>query len=128
MRHENTRTTIHQAASVLVGTLRLQTLRILENAGDAMKLNENEKKVLGCLASLEPFDYNDTAFTSFAHISEATELDRKAVRRACRSLTRKGLAVFGTGLCKESGEFAGSGYGATKAGRDLALEMEEGAE
>lgn len=48
-----------------------------------------------------------------------TGLDRKIIRRACRSLARKGLAKCCHGLCDEDGNFRGSGYIATKAGASL---------
>lgn len=74
-----------------------------------MRLNENERKVLG---ELPPWD---DSYVSFAYLSSNTGLDRKAVRRACRSLARKGLAEYGRGLWNDEGP-AGSGYCATKAG------------
>jgi monoamine oxidase len=49
-------------------------------------------------------------------------MNRKRIRRACRSLARKGLAEFHRGLWRESGEPGGSGYGATRAGRVFADE------
>ena len=74
------------------------------------ELNDNEKKVLGALAACEPFDDNDLCYMNFDGISKRTGLDRRVVRLACRSLKRKGLALFGTGLCHEDGTFAGAGY------------------
>ncbi len=46
----------------------------------------------------------------FAPIAQRTGLDRRRVRRACRSLARKGLTQFERGLWTEDGEPAGSGY------------------
>ena len=91
-----------------------------------MKLNENEKKVLMrlCCCPDDP-DYGGRFYANFAGIMQDTKLDRKAVRRACRSLARKGLSEYGKGLCTEDGELAGSGYRATQAGADLMLEIEK---
>jgi len=74
------------------------------------ELTDNEKKVLDTLAACEPFDYDDLCYMNFDGISKRTGLDRRVVRLACRSLKRKGLALFGTGLCHEDGTFAGAGY------------------
>lgn len=85
-----------------------------------MKLNENERKVLVVLADeCEP----DETACGFAHLSMESGLDRKIVRRACRSLTRKGLARYARGLWTEDGEPAGSGYGPTRAGWDFARDI-----
>lgn len=76
-----------------------------------MNLNPDEQKVLNYLASEEE------AYWGFAAIGECVRLDRKTIRRACRSLARKGLTEFKSGLWYEDGGPAGSGYGITKAGR-----------
>jgi len=55
-------------------------------------------------------DTGDFGYRRFDDISANTGLDRRTVRRACRSLTRKGLAEYGRGLWTEDGEPAGSGY------------------
>ena len=60
-------------------------------------------------------------YRSFAGIAQALEIygldwDRARIRRACRSLARKGLAEYMRGLWTEDGEMAGAGYGITKAG------------
>lgn len=68
----------------------------------------------------EPFN-----FLPFAPIVERTCLDRKEVQRACRALASKGLATFEVGLWNDEGRPAGSGYGITKAGRDLVHEWPE---
>ena len=80
-----------------------------------MKLNDNERKVLAAL------NYNEDGicFSGFAFLMEETGLDRKAVRRSCRSLKRKGLAQFASGLWNEDGEPRGSGYAATKEGVEV---------
>lgn len=77
------------------------------------RLNENERKVLNYLVG----DGCDGHYYPFAPIIEHTQLDRQTVRRACRSLRRKGLTDFCFGLWTEDGETAGSGYGATEDGR-----------
>ncbi len=78
----------------------------------APKLNEYEAKVLTVLRD----HAGDFGYLSFATISANTGLERKVVRRACRSLTRKGLAEFARGLCTEDGGMAGSGYAAARVG------------
>lgn len=84
-----------------------------------MKLNDNERKVLEALIQVA-----GEGCLSFAGVSERVEInhdelmDRAIIRRACRSLARKGLAEFHRGLWSDDGEPAGSGYGATKAGCD----------
>ncbi len=80
-----------------------------------IKLNENEARVLGQL--VEYYEHNeDYAYVSFSPLMTHLKLDRAAVRRACRSLKRKGFATFLTGLMTEDGEFAGAGYSATEEG------------
>lgn len=81
-----------------------------------MKINDNERKVLRFLVSEFSDEYG---FYSFAGITAVTRLDRRRVRLACRSLTRKGLLRFGRGLWSDDGEPRGSGYGATKAGAEF---------
>ena len=82
-----------------------------------MKLTDNERAVLAVLA-----DDNHLYF-SFDGIGECLSMDheitltRKEIRRACRSLARKGLAEYSRGLWNDDGVPAGSGYGATKMGR-----------
>ncbi len=82
-----------------------------------INLNKNEKEVLECLEDISSPD--GELCVSFNHISSETKLDRKAVRKACRSLARKGLAGYYRGLMTEDGEVAGSGYSITYAGRDF---------
>jgi hypothetical protein len=79
-----------------------------------MNVNANERKVLQFLVD-EGTDYAGFLAFSFDTICGPTELGRKAVRRACRSLARKGLAEYCRGLWTEDGEPAGSGYCATRA-------------
>ena len=47
---------------------------------------------------------------------DGTPLDRSVIRRAIRSLARKGLAEYHKGLVTEDGEFAGAGYCITNEG------------
>lgn len=77
-----------------------------------MKINDKERTVLEWLAN----EYSeDFGYYSFAPIVHHTKLTRAEVRRACRSLKRKGLTQFCVGLWSDNGP-AGSGYAATKAG------------
>ena len=55
-------------------------------------------------------------YYAFATLASDTRIDRKAVRRACRSLARKGLTKYAKGLWNEDGEPCGSGYGLTDEG------------
>lgn len=76
----------------------------------------NETKVLALLAS----GSEDFGVMSFAGIAGYVRLTRREIRRACRALKRKGLAEFYRGCWSEDGAPAGSGYGATAAGREKA--------
>lgn len=78
-------------------------------------MNDAEKKVLAILAANHRGG-NEFLFCSFSSLGSETNLERKVVRRACRSLARKGYARFASGLWTEDGEPAGSGYGATHDG------------
>lgn len=87
-----------------------------------VSLNGNETKVLEALvAQTRP---EGEMCVAFAYLMGETNLDRPTVRRACRSLARKGLAEFYRGLTNDDGEMAGSGYCASRAGVDL-IEPEE---
>lgn len=81
-----------------------------------MKLNSDAQKVLAFL--VEQYSYEGFGYCPFGTISANTQLERKVVRRACRLLARKGLAEYGKGLWTEDGEPAGSGYSATRAGKE----------
>jgi len=83
-----------------------------------MTLTDNERKVLACLVVCGE-DYAGYNYFAFGAITEPTKLERAVVRRACRSLKRKGLAEFASGLWSEDGEPAGAGYRASAAGVDL---------
>lgn len=70
---------------------------------------------------------NELAYVSedyalyFRSIQNSTGLDRKQVRKACRSLAAKGLASYRRGLAnEEDGMLAGSGYSVTVEGAKLA--------
>ena len=78
-------------------------------------MNAHETTVLAVLA-----DETDEAelYYSFDPIIVRTGLDRKQVRRAVRSLARRGFAVYARGLWTDDGEPAGAGYACTQAGRD----------
>lgn len=78
-----------------------------------MKLNENQLKVLTFLA-----EDTDLCFP-FKTIASHTNLDVKTVRRACRSLARKGLSECIHGLFDDDGFVAGSGYACTWEGKDF---------
>jgi len=77
---------------------------------------QTETKVLALLAS----GSEDFGIMCFSEIAYFIKLNRSEIRRACRSLKRKGLAEFHRGCWTEDGVPAGSGYGATKLGRDYA--------
>lgn len=77
------------------------------------KINDNEKKVLKVLA--EAYHPDEWGAYSFAPLSRLTKLEIKDVRRACRSLAKKGLAVFERTLWNDDGP-AGAGYRASEAG------------
>jgi hypothetical protein len=84
-----------------------------------MKLNDNERIVLTVLAQYANDEFGYFSFAGLAnHLKDdhGIALDRKAIRRACRSLARKGLAEYGRGLWCDDGTPAGSGYGITRSG------------
>ena len=77
-----------------------------------------EHKVLEFLAA----NCGDNQCFPFDPIVLATNFDRKSVRRACRSLARRGYAEYARGLINGRGDFAGSGYGCTRLGLAKAYE------
>lgn len=87
------------------------------------KLNENESAVLAVLVEHGGED-SDFGFIGFAGIANDLPLDRKIIRRACRSLARKGLARYARGLWTEDGTPGGSGYTATRAGIKVREQIE----
>ena len=76
-------------------------------------MNPAEQKVMEFLAEHAG---HDECCWNFAGICEETGLERKVVRRACRSLARKGLAEFHKGLWNDDGKPAGAGYCASRSG------------
>lgn len=80
------------------------------------RVNENERKVLEYLAESWSDEVNCYFFKG---IAEQTKLEIKQVRRACRSLKKKGYAEFVRGLFDDDGMVAGSGYCATRKGAAL---------
>lgn len=80
-------------------------------------LNEKEWKVLKVLAEVyEPDEWGAYAFKGLA---AQTSLEIKEVRRACRSLAKKGLAQYERTLWNEETGPAGAGYRATEEGAAL---------
>ena len=86
-----------------------------------IRLNPAERAVLDILGP-DGGDHDWLAYP-FRPIEAHTGLDRRTVRRACRSLSRKGLAAFERALMTEVGDFAGAGYRATKAGAAIAAAL-----
>jgi len=81
-----------------------------------VRLTDAERAVLTVIGP-DGGEYDWRAW-SFAPLCEETGLERRIVRRACRSLTRKGLAAFEIGLWSEDWDRpAGAGYRSTAAGR-----------
>lgn len=83
-----------------------------------IKVSEFEYLVLKELA--ECF-YDETDWSAFymRGLVAHTKLTLAQVRRSVRALARKGLAAYERGLFDEDGQVAGSGYRATKAGKEL---------
>lgn len=86
-----------------------------------IKLNEDEAK---CLEILDKSYGNDLVY-SFSYYEADTGLDRKRVRRAIRSLARRGFAEYHKGLMDDDGMVAGSGYIGTKKGSDFLQEQQQ---
>ena len=83
----------------------------------APKISERQLKVLEILAAPE---YEEGYGIFFRTIAKRTRLSVPKVRIAVRALARKGLAEYLRGLFDEyDGLLIGSGYTATRAGRDL---------
>lgn len=82
-------------------------------------MNAAETKVLRFLAEQD----RDYGVCPFSSITFATRLNRATVRRACRSLCRKGLTQFYRGCSDDDGRFTGSGYCSTDHGRDEAQKL-----
>jgi len=75
---------------------------------------------LAVLLALDETTCPDEYAVGFAEVQKSTELTRSDVRASCRRLARKGLAEYRRGLLRDDGGVAGSGYGITDAGRELA--------
>ena len=88
-----------------------------------MNLTEKERKVLTALAS-QTIENGELCYGFDSLVEYADGLDRKQIRLGCRSLKRKGLAEFYSGLFNEDGEVAGSGYCISDEGRELADKLE----
>jgi hypothetical protein len=82
-----------------------------------MPINEKEKLVLDVLA--EAYSPDEWGAFAFDNLSGATKLERKEVRRACRSLAKKGFAKYERTLVNDDGDPAGAGYRATEEGAAL---------
>lgn len=82
------------------------------------------KSELSCLQYMAEYGGRDYFF-NFITIMSHVDLTRAQVKRAVRSLARKGLAEFRSGLMTEDGEVAGSGYGATTEGRNFIINMRD---
>mgnify|MGYP001603044916 CR=1 FL=1 len=80
---------------------------------DNIKVSEREKK---CLEMLVTIYGNESDCMYMTYIAKELKLDYSQVRRAVRSLARKGLAEYLRGLQDDEGLVAGSGYRATEKG------------
>lgn len=79
-----------------------------------IKINDKERKVLEILA--DAYHPDEWGAYAFASLSRQTKLEVKEVRRACRSLAKKGLAKYERVLWNEDTGPAGAGYRATEEG------------
>lgn len=79
-------------------------------------INYKERKCLEVLAEQGNGGMNDFCYLHFRTIMDATKLTRAEVRRAVRSLARKGLTQYAKGLWTEDGEMFGAGYCCTDGG------------
>jgi len=80
-------------------------------------MNQAETAVLTFLAG-----ESEEQYWPFAPIMRETSLDRATVRKACRSLARKGYTAYMKALWNDFGP-AGAGYAATAAGRKVIADM-----
>ncbi len=76
-------------------------------------MGDHEEKTLSVLAS---HYHEDGRYLYFRYIATLTDLEIKQVRRAVRSLARRGFAEYMRGLFDEDGKVAGSGYACTTEG------------
>lgn len=80
---------------------------------------------LACLRILaERYDDDEGNCYYFRSIAKETKLEIPLVRKAVRSLARKGLAEYMRGLFDQDGMVAGSGYSCTAAGAEVVKEFE----
>lgn len=86
------------------------------------ELSEGE---LRCLRVLDAHYDSDEPYLYFRTIAGETNIEIKVVRRLVRRLARLGLAEYMKGLFNEEGRAAGSGYGATQAGRSYIKALEK---
>lgn len=95
-----------------------------------IKINDKEKLVLGILSEAWSNSWGEGCCVYFRGILSDYEDKVKAgaqipimgikdIRRACRSLARKGLAEYVRGLMDDEGMVAGSGYSSTEKGREM---------
>lgn len=77
-------------------------------AGKTVNLTDQEMRCLNALVALS-MPCGERCMP-FALIMHATNLPRDVVRRAVRSLKRKGCAEFHSALVADDGAFAGAGY------------------
>lgn len=89
-----------------------------------VKVNDKELAVLRIIAE----DYDDVDWRAWymRGIAKELKVEIPQVRRALRSLARKGLAAYERGLFDEDGQVAGSGYRCTKAGFELVEKLNPG--
>ncbi len=80
------------------------------------KISEREEKCLEVLAGIYG---NDADCMYMKYIAKELGLEYRQVKRAVRSLARKGLAEYVRGLFDDDGMVAGSGYRATEKGWNL---------
>lgn len=103
-----------------------------EGGPSMARLSANERVLLLAMArehdgSFDEFSGDGVAFCQGfkALASVCPELDPHLIRRTVRSLARKGLTGYAKGLWSEDGAPMGAGYGTTRAGRELAAELEK---
>lgn len=85
---------------------------------DEIKISERERKVLEVL--VETYRNSEEGTCRYMkYIAQDCGLEYSQVRRAVRSLARKGLAEYHRGLFNDDGMVAGSGYCASKKGAEM---------